>query len=182
MDSLSFVGIAGSLRRASRNQGLLRSCAAHLPQGVRMEIANISALPFYNEDIEKPQAVKDLIEQVTAADALVLAATEYNYSTAPALKNALDWLSREPNLAPLNNKPACLLGAGGGMGSSRSQYHLRQVCVYLNLRLLNRPELFSNAFGPDFDQDGNVQSESLAKQTADLMQALADWTRFLKTA
>ena len=73
MDTLTFVGMTGSLRRASRNKGLLRCCASHLPEGVRMEIADISALPFYNEDLEKPQAVKDLVVQVTAADALVLA-------------------------------------------------------------------------------------------------------------
>ena len=78
MDTLTFVGMTGSLRRASRNKGLLRCCASHLPEGVRMEIADISALPFYNEDLEKPQAVKDLVVQVTAADALVLACPEYN--------------------------------------------------------------------------------------------------------
>ncbi len=180
MSNLTFLGISGSLRRASRNTGLLRCCAAHLPEGVRMEIANISALPFYNEDIEKPQAVKDLIAQVTAADALVLACPEYNYSLAPALKNALDWVSREPNLGPLSGKAVCIVGAGGGMGTSRSQYHLRQVCVYLNLHVLNKPELFSNAFTPSFDDQGNVVDDGLAKQTAEVMQALAQWTRQLK--
>lgn len=182
METLSFVGMTGSLRRASRNKGLLRCCAAHLPQGVRMEIADISALPFYNEDLEKPRAVSDLIAQVTAADALVLACPEYNYSMAPALKNALDWLSREPNLAPLSGKPACLLGAGGGMGTARSQYHMRQTCVYLNLRLLNRPEFFSNAFSEAFNAEGDLIDEGLTKQASALMQALADWTRFLKQA
>lgn len=180
MADLTFVGISGSLRQASRNTGLLRCCAAHLPAGVRMEIADISALPFYNADLEKPKAAQALIEQVSRADALVLACPEYNYSLAPALKNALDWLSREPNLAPLNGKAACLLGAGGGMGSSRSQYHLRQVCVYLNLCLLNKPEVFSNAFGPAFADNGDVQEPGLTKQVADLMQVLADRTRQLR--
>lgn len=180
MDTLTFVGITGSLRRASRNKGLLRCCTAHLPEGVRMEIADISALPFYNEDLEKPQAVKDLVAQVTAASALVLACPEYNYSMAPALKNALDWLSREPNLTPLSGKPACLLGAGGGMGSARSQYQMRQTGVYLNLNFFNRPEFFSNAFSPAFNDNGDLVDEGLIKQVATLMQALADWTRFLK--
>ena len=71
---------------------------------------------------------------MTEADALVLACPEYNYSLAPALKNALDWVSREPDCAPFNGKPVAIMGAGGGMGTSRAQYHLRQVCVYLNLR------------------------------------------------
>lgn len=180
MDNLTFVGISGSLRRASRNTGLLRCCAANLPQGVRMEIADISALPLYNEDMGKPEAAQALIRQVSAADALVLACPEYNYSLAPALKNALDWLSREPNLAPLNGKAACILGAGGGMGTSRSQLHLRQVCVYLNLRLLNKPEVFSNAFTPAFDDAGTVVDAALAGQTAELMQELALWTRRLR--
>ena len=126
------------------------------------------------------QAAKDLIAQVTAADALVLACPEYNYSIAPALKNALDWASREPNNALLAGKPAAILGAGGGMGTSRAQYHLRQVCVYLNLHVLNKPELFSNAFSPCFDDKGNVVDEALTKQTAEVMQALAQWTRQLK--
>lgn len=105
MGNLTFVGISGSLRKASRNTGLLRCCAAHLPQNVSLEIADISALPFYNADIEKPAVVQRLIDQVSAADGLVLACPEYNYSLAPALKNALDWLSREPTSRPLQAKP-----------------------------------------------------------------------------
>ena len=148
-----------------------------------MEIADISALPFYNEDLEKPQAVKDLVAQVTAADALVLACPgPHQFGPALETQNALDWLSREPDLAPLNGKPACLPGAGGGMGTARSQYQMRQTCVYLNLLLLNKPEFFSNAFSPAFDADGDLVDEGLIKQVAALMQALADWTRFLKNA
>ena len=44
---------------------------------------------------------------------------------------------------------------GGGMGTSRSQYHVRQSCVCFDLRPLNKPEFFSNAFSASFDQDGN---------------------------
>ena len=171
MGNITFVGISGSLRKASRNTGLLRCCAANLPKGVSLEIADISALPFYNADMEKPAAVQQLIDQVSAAQGLVLACPEYNYSLAPALKNALDWLSREPDLAPLSGKTA-----GGGMGTSRAQYHLRQVCVYLNLHVLNKPELFSNAFTPAFADNGDVQDEALVKQAAAVMQAMTDWT------
>ena len=177
MGNITFVGISGSLRKASRNSGLLRCCAANLPKGVSLEIADISELPFYNADMEKPAAVQRLIDQVSAADGLVLACPEYNYSLAPALKNALDWLSREPDLAPLTGKTACIVGAGGGMGTCRSQHHLRQVCVYLNLHMLNKPELFSNAFTACFDDNGNVQDAGLAQQAADVMQGLAQWTR-----
>ena len=177
MRELKLLGICGSLRRQSTNAGLLRAAMAELPEGVTMEIADLSAVPFYNADIaEKPAAVKQLLAQIGAADALVLACPEYNYSMAPAMKNALDWASREPDNALLAGKAIAIMGAGGGMGTSRAQYHLRQVCVYLNLHVLNKPELFSNAFTPAFADSGDVQDEALVKQAAAVMQAMTDWT------
>ena len=177
-----FIGICGSLRKNSRNMGLLRAAAEAMPQGSSLEIADITNIPFYREDMPKPESVEHLARQVREADGIVLAVAEYNYSYAPALKNALDWLSREAAPTPLDGKAACIIGAGGGMGTARAQYHLRQVGVYLNLRFLNKPELFANAFGPAFDADGNVVDAALAQQTGELMQALADWTCQLKKA
>jgi chromate reductase len=180
MRELKLLGICGSLRRQSTNAGLLRAAMAELPEGVSMEIADLSEVPFYNADLgTKPVAVDKLLAQMGAADALVLACPEYNYSIAPALKNALDWASREPNNALLAGKPAAILGAGGGMGTSRAQYHLRQVCVFLDLHPLNKPEVFANAFVGAFDADGNLTDAKLIQQVAAQMQALAAWTRQL---
>lgn len=180
MAELEFVGICGSLRGASRNMGLLRKAKELMPQGSSLTIADISAIPFYNEDIEKPDSVKRLVELGDGAAGWVFATPEYNYSLAPALKNAIDWLSREPGIKPFFGKPGALMGAGGGMGTSRSQNHLRQVCVYLNMHLLEKPEFFSNAFSPAFNAQGDLVDEALAKQLAALMQALVDWTKLLK--
>jgi chromate reductase len=180
MRELKLLGICGSLRRQSTNAGLLRAAMAELPEGVSMEIADLSEVPFYNADLgSKPLAVDKLLAQMGAADALVLACPEYNYSIAPALKNALDWASREPNNVLLAGKPAAILGAGGGMGTSRAQYHLRQVCVFLDLHPLNKPEVFANAFVGAFDADGNLTDAKLIQQVAAQMQALAAWTRQL---
>lgn len=176
--SLKFLGITGSLRQKSTNKGLLRAALANLPAGVSMECADLSDVPFYNADLaEKPAAVRRVLDQLGSADALVLACPEYNYSLSPALKNILDWASREPDNALLTGKTAAIMGAGGGMGTSRAQYHLRQVCVFLNLHPLNKPEVFASAFGPAFDADGNLVDPKLTGLVADQMQALADWTR-----
>ncbi len=181
MRELKLLGICGSLRRQSTNAGLLRAAMAELPEGVSMTIADLSEVPFYNADLStKPAAVDKLLAQMATADALVLACPEYNYSIAPALKNALDWASREPNNALLAGKPAAILGAGGGMGTSRAQYHLRQVCVFLDLHPLNKPEVFASAFAGAFDADGNLTDAKLIQQVATQMQALADWARRLR--
>jgi chromate reductase len=174
MTSIQLLGIAGSLRKASTNRGLLRAAQAKLPPEAQMEIADLGDIPFFNPDItEKPAAVARVLSQIGSADALVLACTEYNYSLAPALKNILDWASREPDNALLAGKPTALLGAGGGMGSSRAQYHLRQSCVILGLRPLNKPEVFANAFAGSFDADGNLVDEKIAGLIHEQMRTLA---------
>ena len=180
MAELEFLGICGSLRKASRNMGLLRKAKELMPQGSFLTIADISAIPFYNEDIEKPDSVKRLVELGDRAAGWVFASPEYNYSLAPALKNAIDWLSREPGIKPFFGKPGAVMGAGGGMGTSRSQNHLRQVCVYLNMHLVEKPEFFSNAFSPAFNAEGNLVDATLTTQLEALMQALVDWTMVLQ--
>ncbi|MBP6583217.1 MAG: NAD(P)H-dependent oxidoreductase [Chromatiaceae bacterium] len=173
MTSITLLGIAGSLRRASTNRGLLRAAQAQLPAEAQLDIADLTDIPFYNQDITaKPAAVSRLLAQIGAADALVLACTEYNYSLAPALKNILDWASREPDNALLAGKAVAIMGAGGGMGTSRAQYHLRQVCVFLDLRPLNKPEVFANAFAGGFDADGNLIDEKLTHLIGEQMRVL----------
>ena len=173
MANIKLLGIAGSLRQKSTNRGLLRAAQAQLTEGVSMEIAELTDIPFYNADIAaKPESVQRVMAQMANADGLVLACAEYNYSLAPALKNILDWASREPDNALLAGKSVAIIGAGGGMGTSRAQYHLRQVCVFLDLHPLNKPEVFANAFAGAFDGDGNLTDAKLLKLIAAQMQAL----------
>jgi len=93
------------------------------------------------------------------------------------LKNAIDWASRPPNV--WNDKAAAIVGAGGGGGTSRSQYHLRQVGVFVNLHFLNKPEVFVKSFEPPqkFDADGNLVDEATRAQLGTLSTALVEWTR-----
>jgi len=181
MSSLKFLGISGSLRRQSTNSGLLRAALAELPAAVSMDLADLSDIPFYNADLgEKPASVSRVLAQIGAADALVLACPEYNYSLAPALKNMLDWASREPQNQLMAGKAVAIMGAGGGMGTSRAQYHLRQVCVFLDLHPVNKPEVFANAFAGAFDVNGNLTDAKLIQLVADQMLALALLARKLK--
>lgn len=173
MKQVKILGIAGSLRQKSSNKGLLRSAKASVPEGVVFDIADLSDIPFYNADLtEKPASVQRVLAQMGDADALVFACPEYNYSLAPALKNILDWASREPDNALLAGKMVAIMGAGGGMGTSRAQYHLRQVCVFLDLHPLNKPEVFVNAFAGTVDADGNLTDERIIKLIADQMSVL----------
>lgn len=179
--TIKVLAISGSLRAKSTNTGLVNYAQANAPDGIEITIANIKELPFYNADLtEKPAAVQTLLTQLAEADALLLACPEYNYSIAPALKNALDWASREPNNELLSGKPVAIMGSAGGMGSSRAQYHLRQVCVFLNLHPLNKPEIFCNAFANTFDQQGVLIDERIQGLIIDQLATLQTWSERLK--
>ncbi|MDX3775088.1 NADPH-dependent FMN reductase [Chromatiaceae bacterium AAb-1] len=178
--TINILAISGSLRAKSNNTGLLRYAQANAPEGARIHLADLHDIPFYNSDLaEKPAAVVKLLQQFATADALLLACPEYNYSIAPALKNALDWASREADNHLLSGKPVALLGAGGGMGTSRAQYHLRQVCVYLNLHPLNKPEVFANAFAGGFDTNGDLTDERIQDLIKQQLEALVTWQKQL---
>ena len=178
---MKFLAICGSLRKKSTNLGMLRFAQANAPEGVSIEIADLSDLPFYNADLtDTPAAVVKLLAQMSEADAFMFGCTEYNYSIAPALKNALDWASREPDNNLLNGKPAALMGSGGGMGTSRSQYQLRQVCVSLNIHPLNKPEVFANAFANTFDDQGNLTDSKIQENIHAQLEALKRWTAQLQ--
>lgn len=180
MNTVKIVGLCGSLRKHSYNQGALRAALQLLPEGVELEILDLSALPFYNEDLDKgelPEAVTTFKEKVLAADALLMATPEYNYSVPPVLKNALDWASRDTR-RPLVGKPAAMLSASpGALGGARVQYHLRQVGVGVNMQMLTRPEVFISFAGQKFDQEGNLTDEKTKEMIAKLIQALAEWTQ-----
>lgn len=178
---MKFLAICGSLRKKSTNMGLLRFAQTNAPSGSEIIIADLSEIPFYNADIaEKPSSVVTLLKQLAAADGVIFGCTEYNYSVAPALKNALDWASREPDNLLLAGKPAALMGSGGGMGTSRSQYHLRQICVFLNMHPLNKPEVFVNAFANTFDADGNLTDVKTQENIKTQLTALVSWTAQLQ--
>jgi len=173
----------GSLRRGSFNRMALRAAEELAPEGMSFETGDIGAFPLYNEDVRRqgfPPPVETAREKLRAADAVLFVTPEYNYSVPGVLKNAIDWASRPPD-QPFAGKPAALMGASPGMhGTARAQYHLRQVCVYLNMFLVNQPEVLIAAADKKFDAEGRLTDETTRKIVAHLMQALADWTERLR--
>jgi chromate reductase, NAD(P)H dehydrogenase (quinone) len=97
--SVKLVGISGSLRAQSYNSGALAVVGSVLPEGTTFDVASLADLPFYNADVEQrgfPAAVESFRRKIAAADALIFAVPEYNFSVSGVLKNALEWLSRPP--------------------------------------------------------------------------------------
>ncbi|HVM81420.1 MAG TPA: NADPH-dependent FMN reductase [Stellaceae bacterium] len=182
-DALKVLGISGSLRKGSFNTMALRAAQGLAPAGMTIETAEIGNLPLYNDDIRAagyPPVVQAFRDKIAAADALLFVTPEYNYSISGVLKNAIDWGSRPPS-QPFDGKPVAIMGASGGvLGTARAQYHLRQMCVFLNMLPVNKPEVMIGQAQTRFDAAGNLADETTRGLVKQLLESLRDWTLVLK--
>ncbi len=176
---LHIVGLAGSIRHASYNRGLLRAAARDLPEGVSLQIEELSNIPVYNMDLEgpgEPPSVQALKAAVGEADALLLAIPEHNYSFSGVMKNAIDWLSRPFDTSVLLDKPVAIMGASSGrMGTARAQHAIRPVLAAMVLRH-DQTEMPASQAAKVCDANGDVIDESTQKRVRTMVEALVAWT------
>ena len=180
---LSILGFAGSLRQESYNKAILRAAQEMVPSEAQLEIFDLAGIPLFNQDLENQpiDKVKKFKAAIRAADALLIATPEYNYSMPGVLKNALDVASRPYGDNALDGKPLAIMGASIGMiGTARAQYHLRQSCVFLNMHPLNLPEVIVPFAQEKIDDQGRVTDPKTREKITQLVEALILWTRRLK--
>ena len=180
---LTVLGICGSLRKLSINRGLLRAAQQLTPEGVSLEFFDLLGLPPYNQDDEgkPPGIVTEFKARIRAADAILIATPEYNYSIPGVLKNAIDWASRPYGDNSWAGKPVAVMGASPGMvGTARAQYHLRQCFVFVDMHPVNKPEVMIGLAGQRCDAEGNLTDEKSKQMIGSLLAALAALTRKLK--
>ena len=179
---MTILGIAGSLRKSSYNRGLLRAASRLTPEGVTLDTFDLERIPSFNQDQEAspPERVTLLKSRIHAADAILFATPEYNYSVPGLLKNAIDWASRPYGESAWDDKPVAIMGASlGATGTARAQYHLRQMFVFLNMHALNGPEVLVANASQRFDQQGNLVHEETKEHIRRLLANLTIWTRRL---
>ncbi|HEX3664807.1 MAG TPA: NADPH-dependent FMN reductase [Rhizomicrobium sp.] len=181
--NIRVFAFCGSLRSGSFNRMTLRAAEELAPERMRFESFDIGEMPLYNEDVRQqgfPPSVEMIRDRIRAADAILFVTPEYNYSIPGVLKNAIDWASRPPD-QPFAGKPAAIMGASPSVfGTARAQYHLRQVCVYLNMFPVNQPEVLIAAADKKFDANGRLTDEITRQIIARQMNVFADWIERLR--
>ncbi len=179
---MRILGVAGSLRKASYNRAALRAAAELLPADTTLEIFDLDGIPPFSEDIERtpPSRVVELKAKIREADAILIVTPEYNYSVPGVLKNAIDWASRPPE-PPFDGQPVAIMGASpGALGTARAQYHLRQMFIFLNGMVLNKPEVMIANASQRFDEQGRLTDEKTREFVRGLLVGLKDWTERLR--
>jgi len=184
VNKIKILGFVGSLRKGSYNKALMRAAVELAPPDAEIEVFDIAGIPPFNQDLENapPQIVKDFKAKIKAADALLIATPEYNYSIPGVLKNALDSASRPRTDMALEGKPVAIMSASTGrLGGARAQYHLRQSFIFLNMHPLNRPEVMLSQADKNVDANGNLTNEDTRKLIRQLLEELVKWTQKLQS-
>ncbi len=179
--------------------------------GLEFEVFDIASLPFYSQDLEAdpPANVLALRDMAAAADAVLIVTPEYNRSIPGVLKNALDWGSRIGDIAGgagnaggtgstgnsgksggsggsgkniWARKPTAIMGAApGAIGTFGAQQHLRNVCSWLDMPVMNQPTVYLNAtVGMEnasgaAGADGDRLTESSAAFVRKFLAAFEEW-------
>lgn len=174
--SLRLLAFAASLRRGSINRRLLGP-AVELARaaGAEMDVALFAEfeMPMYNADVQEangfPPGAEELARRVRAADGMLIASPEYNYSLPGTLKNAIDWMSRMRPM-PLRGKSAFLMAASESpVGGVRGLWQLRIPLE--GLAVVVYPDMFylSHAL-QSFDEGGGLKDPKVAERLGGMIR------------
>ena len=171
---LTLVGLCGSLRAGSWNRKLMHEAAERFGDAEFVD-GNLR-LPLYDGDAEDlhgiPHEVQLLADQISTADAVIIASPEYNQGPPGVLKNAFDWISRVDG-KPWHDKPVALMTAAAGRaGGARAQFALRLWMVPFRPALVPGPEIMVAGAGKEFDTEGRLVSKRYTAALDDLMAQL----------
>ncbi|ONF84114.1 hypothetical protein BXA16_06975 [Salmonella enterica subsp. enterica serovar Typhimurium] len=97
------------------------------------------------------------------------------------LKNAIDWLSRLPE-QPLAGKPVLIQTSSmGAIGGARCQYHLRQILVFLDAMVMNKPEFMGGVIQNKVDpQTGEVVDQGTLDHLTGQLTAFGEFIQRVK--
>jgi chromate reductase, NAD(P)H dehydrogenase (quinone) len=176
------LAIAGSLRRGSYNRLLIRAAASSAPEGMAITpYDDLAAIPLFDEDLETatnggPEAVAGLRRRLAAADGVLIATPEYNWSIPGVLKNTVDWLSRPPSEALLAGKAFAVIGATAGRWGTRlAQAALRQVLCATESAVMPAPALFVSDAAARFDEHGDLRDDAVRAHLRSVLDAFGEW-------
>lgn len=152
METISILGISGSLRRASYNTALLRTFGELAPPEIAFSLFDAVDLPVFNVDLETegdPEPAVRLRTAIAESDGVLFATPEYNGGIPGSMKNIIDWASRGES--PLSGKPCAVIGGGGRFGTAHAQMMLRHTLNYMGCPVLPGQTLYVQRVRAAFD-------------------------------
>ncbi len=167
--------IIGGICAGSLNKRFFEAVERLGGTSLEFTVADIASLPFFSQEFENdpPQSVAALKNLAMESDAVLIVTPEYNRSIPGVLKNALDWGSRPYGKNVWAHKPTAIMGASiGPIGTFGAQQHLRNICSFLDMPVMNQPAVYFNA---SEGMKGDELTESSAAFMRTFLAAFEEW-------
>src|SRR5690606_8468147 len=111
-----------------------------------LEILEIGHLDFYNEDLDQGNPPQDWVrfrKKIKDSDGVLFFTPEYNRGISAVLKNAIDVASRPYGQNSWAGKPGAVESVSiGAMGAFGANHHLRQSMVFVDVPMMQQPEVY----------------------------------------
>jgi NAD(P)H-dependent FMN reductase len=167
------LAFSGSTRQDSLNHKLACNAATIAGQlGAKVTVIQLRDydLPLYDGDLEKqhglPEHARELRALMDDHHAVVIACPEYNGSLTGALKNTIDWLSRDENAKPslgvFKRRFALMSASPGPGGGTRAVAHLKAVLQSLGGQVVDPVLCVPSAYDA-FAADNTLSNAALRR-------------------
>jgi len=185
---MKLLAFAASLRRESLNRKLITLVADLAREAeVEVDLADFHEfdMPLYDADLQVssgfPKGAQEMARRVQAADGLLIASPEYNYSMPGTLKNAIDWVSRMKPM-PLRGKHGFLMAASSTLvGGIRGLWALRVPLEGLGVFL--HPDMFALAQAQlALDEQGKLKDPEMQQRLRKMVAGYLETGRKLTSA
>lgn len=171
--------LSGSLRAGSTNTAVLQTARAVAPATVATVLyPDMGTLPHFNPDDDLEghpvhDAVRDLREQIAAADALLMCTPEYAGAMPGAFKNLLEWTVGD---AGTYRKAVAWINAASPAaptGASDAHQSLRKVLGYVGADIVDSACLRIPITRDAIGSDGTITDPAVREQIATALMTLA---------
>lgn len=147
-----------------------------------IDLADVK-LPLLDEPVPplmgqyKEEHSKQWAKTIGEFDGFIIVTGEYNFSIPAALKNAIDFVSKE-----WNHKPWAFVSYGASAGGQRAVEHLRSVGGVLKVYTL-REAVNINNYWTQISESGEFQpNEQQESDLQSLLKAVIFWSSEMKAS
>lgn len=172
--------IAGSLRKESFSRKIAKALVGMAPAGFEFTIISIEGLSVYNQDFDDdnnvPEPYVKFREVIKNLDGVIFITPEHNRSVPAALKNAIDIASRPAGKNNWNGKPGAVFSSSpGNLSGFGANHHLRQSLVFLNVPVMQQPEVYLPHIDKAWDENGSLKDEEVRGFLRKAVDAYIEW-------
>jgi chromate reductase len=172
----TIVTIVGSLRKEAFSLKVANALAKLAPASIKLDVTTLGGISFFNQDLEAnpPADWLSFREKIQKSNGVLFVTPEYNRSIPGVLKNAIDVGSRPYGKSSFQDKPTGIVGnSPGALGGVAAVKHLQNILPGISGPIMGQPEIYLNAIGSAFDDQGGLTGGPLQKLLQQYIDAFA---------